>query len=182
MNRLLSLFEQTIIAVGLGLATLLMFSNVVMRYLFDSGLPWALEATHYLFAWVVLVGAANGVSTGTHLGIDLLVKRLPASLARVVALIGVGICLGFVITVLVLSIQYIAALYEWGDLTEDLYIPAGWFGLSEEWSVPQWLPYLALPTGLSLMALRFLQLGWGLYSGRQQTLAAAEHSQYEVAE
>jgi len=182
MNRLLSLFEQTIIAVGLGAATLLMFSNVVMRYLFDSGLPWALEATHYLFAWVVLVGAANGVSTGTHLGIDILVNRLPAGLAKVVALVGVGVCLGFVITVLVLSIQYIHALYGWGDLTEDLYIPAGWFGLEEEWSVPQWLPYLALPVGLSLMTLRFAQLGWALFTGKQKTLAAAEHSQYEVAE
>lgn len=182
MNRLLTLFEQTVITVGLGAATLLMFSNVVMRYAFDSGLPWALEATHYLFAWVVLVGAANGVSTGTHLGIDLLVKQLPAKLARAVALFGVAVCLGFVITVLVLSIQYITALYEWGDLTEDLYIPAGWFGLSEEWSVPQWLPYLALPVGLSLMTLRFGQLGWALFTGRQKTLAAAEHSQYEVAE
>ena len=182
MNRLLSLFEQTIIAIGLGLATLLMFINVVMRYLFDSSLPWALEATHYLFAWVVLVGAANGISTGTHLGIDILVKRLPVALARVIALIGVGVCLGFVITVLVLSIQYIHALYGWGDLTEDLYIPAGWFGLKEEWSVPQWLPYLALPVGLSLMILRFMQLGWALYCGKQNTLAAAEHSQYEVSE
>lgn len=182
MDRLLSLFEQGIITLGLGLATLLMFSNVVMRYLFDSGLPWALEATHYLFAWVVLVGAANGVSTGTHLGIDILVKRLPAALARITALVGVAICLGFVITVLVLSIQYIHALYGWGDLTEDLYVPAGWFGLEEEWSVPQWLPYLALPVGLSLMTLRFMQLGWALYSGRTTVLAAAEHSRYEVSE
>jgi len=182
MNRLLTLFEQTIITLGLGLATLLMFANVVMRYLFDSGLPWALEATHYLFAWVVLVGAANGVSSGTHLGIDLLVKRLPPAPAKSLALVGVGICLGFVITVLWLSLLYIAALYQWGDLTEDLHLPAGWFGLHEEWSLPQWVPYLALPVGLGLMTVRFSQLGWAILSDRQQTLAAAEHSQYEIDE
>ena len=179
MNRLLTLVEQAIITVGLALATLLMFANVVMRYGFDSGLPWALEATQYLFAWVVLIGAANGVHSGTHLGIDILVRRLPKRWARGVTLASTAVCLAFTITVLLLSIKYIVALYGWGDETEDLYIPEGWFGLQEDWSIPQWIPYLALPVGLSLMTLRFGQLAWSLWTGRRANLAMAEHEHYQ---
>ena len=179
MNRLLTQIEQAIITVGLALATLLMFANVVMRYGFDSGLPWALEATQYLFAWVVLVGAANGVHSGTHLGIDILVRRLPKPWAKGVTLAGAAVCLAFTITVLVLSIEYIYALYGWGDETEDLFIPEGWFGLEEDYSIPQWIPYLALPVGLSLMTLRFGQLAWALVTGRSSSLAMAEHEHYQ---
>ena len=71
INKIIDNFEKVVITIGMAAGTLLLFANVVLRYLFDSGITWALEAVQYIFAWVVLVGAAHGVKVGIHLGIDI---------------------------------------------------------------------------------------------------------------
>jgi len=35
--------------------------QVVLRYVFNGGFTWALEATTYLFGWMVLIGMSYGV-------------------------------------------------------------------------------------------------------------------------
>ena len=83
LDHWLDLFEKFVITIGLATATLLLFTNVVLRYIFESGLTWALEAVQYLFAWVVLVGAAHGVKAGIHLGIDVLVEKFSVRVQRI---------------------------------------------------------------------------------------------------
>ena len=48
--------EEGLIALILGVMTVLTFVQVVLRYVFNTGLLWALEANFYLFAWLVLIG------------------------------------------------------------------------------------------------------------------------------
>ena len=55
------LLEETLIAVLLGLMTLITFANVIARYVFNANILWALEVTVFLFAWLVLLGASYGV-------------------------------------------------------------------------------------------------------------------------
>jgi C4-dicarboxylate transporter DctQ subunit len=43
--------EETLIAVLLGLMTLITFANVIARYVFNDNILWGLEATVFLFAW-----------------------------------------------------------------------------------------------------------------------------------
>lgn len=153
LDRLLEQLEKLIITLGLGAATLLLFANVVARYLFDTGFTWVLEAVQYLFAWVVLIGAAHGFRSGTHLGIDVLVEKFSPANQRRIALLSVALCLLFVGLVFWYSIQYTLRIYEWGDLTLDL-------------QIPQWIPYLAIPAGLGLMILHLLQVGVDIWKGR----------------
>ena len=169
LDKVLTFIEEAIISIGLAAATLLLFANVVARYVFQTGFPWVLETVQYLFAWVVLVGASHGVRAGVHLGIDLLVNRFSPKNQRRITLLGVALCLVFVVTVLVLSIEYTVKIYEWGDLTLDL-------------QIPQWIPYVAIPVGLSLMTVRFLQVGWRVWTGRAIRIAHSEHSKYTRAE
>ena len=72
--------------VALTFMTLLTFVQVVLRYVFGTGLVWSLEATTYAFAWLVLIGMSYGVRTEAHIAVDLLTRRLPPRLARGVAL------------------------------------------------------------------------------------------------
>src|SRR3546814_8791676 len=55
--------------------TLLTFTQVVLRYVFNSGWGWALEATTYMFGWLVLVGISYGIKVGFHIGIDAEIGR-----------------------------------------------------------------------------------------------------------
>ena len=161
INKAIDLFEIIVISVGLGLATLLLFTNVLLRYVFDGGLTWVLEAVQYLFAWVVLVGAAHGVKAGIHLGIDILVEKFSVQAQRYFSAIALILSLVFVGTVFVLSIQYILKIYAWGDLTLDL-------------QIPQWIPYLAIPVGLGLMFYHFLRVGWLIWNGEITSIHASE--------
>ena len=53
--------EENLIAIFMGLMTLITFANVIARYVFNSNILWALEATVFLFAWLVLLGVSYGV-------------------------------------------------------------------------------------------------------------------------
>ena len=75
VNRL----EEGIIALLLAAMTSLTFVNVIMRYVFNSGLTWALEITEFLFAWLILFGMSYGVKVGSHIGVDALVRLFPNS-------------------------------------------------------------------------------------------------------
>ncbi len=161
MNNILTRIEKLIITSGLGAATLLMFANVVARYVFHTGFSWTLELVQYLFAWVVLIGAAHGFQAGTHLGIDILVERFPPRLQRGIALLAVSLTLLFVGLVFYYSILYTIRVREWGDLTLDL-------------QIPQWIPYLAIPVGLGLMLLHLLRIGWDIWRGRTLRIHASE--------
>ncbi len=48
-GRIIDEIEETLIAVILGLMTLITFANVIARYVFNSNILWALETTVFLF-------------------------------------------------------------------------------------------------------------------------------------
>ena len=87
--------EETLIAALLGGMTIITFSNVVARYVFNSNILWGLETTVFLFAWLVLIGASYGVKQTFHIGVDVFVNTLPAGPRRIVTLVAAGACLAF---------------------------------------------------------------------------------------
>lgn len=55
----------------------LVFGNVVLRYVFNSGIAISEELSRWLFVWMVFLGAIVGMREHSHLGMDTLVKALP---------------------------------------------------------------------------------------------------------
>jgi C4-dicarboxylate transporter DctQ subunit len=161
LNRVIDQFEKYTIAIAFAVATLILFSNVVLRYLFNSGLTWALELVQYLFAWVVLVGAAHGIKAGIHLGIDILIVKFPPGLRKAAVLLAVVCCLAFVGIVDYQSLIYIIKIHGWGDLTQDLHIP-------------QWIPYLAIPIGMSLMLYHLLCIAWQILTNQREMIHSTQ--------
>lgn len=56
---------------------ILVFGNVVLRYLFNTGITISEEAARWLFVWMTFVGAIIALRKHAHLGVDSLVSRLP---------------------------------------------------------------------------------------------------------
>jgi hypothetical protein len=79
--------EELIVIVMLAAMTLLTFSQVVMRYVFNAGWGWALELTTVFFALMIFVGISYGVRVGAHIGVDALVKILPPAPRRAVSIL-----------------------------------------------------------------------------------------------
>ncbi|MCI0918545.1 TRAP transporter small permease [Stutzerimonas stutzeri] len=66
----------------------MVFGNVVLRYAFNSGISVSEELSRWCFVWMVFLGALIALREHAHLGLDSLVKRLPAIGQRICLVIG----------------------------------------------------------------------------------------------
>ena len=173
INRVLNHLEEWLIAFLMGAATIVIFLQVTHRYL--SSVPviqdyalrinmgWAQELCIYMFVWMCKFGAAYGVRTGIHVGIDVLVNRLPADWRKktvLIALVGGALFTGIIG---VLGVRFVwengmhHAVFSMLGIATD--VPEGPTTPDLEW--PTWAIYSAVPLGSFLMCFRFLQVMWG---------------------
>jgi TRAP-type C4-dicarboxylate transport system permease small subunit len=176
LDRILNRLEEWIILTLIAAATALTFVAVVHRYgasnsaslarwaalhhllwlkaaanwvyveLAAMNLSWANELSTYMFVWMAKFGAALGVRTGIHVGVDVFVKRLSPAAAKpviVFALLCGALFTGVIGT--------LGAVYVY-ELDPDQVSP------ELEW--PSWMIYLCIPLGSYLMCFRFLQVAW----------------------
>ena len=68
---------EKLMALALGLIVLLIFSNVVGRYVLGASFAGAEELSRLLFVWLVFLGAILTLRRRAHLGVELVQARLP---------------------------------------------------------------------------------------------------------
>ena len=83
ISRSLENLLNILMAVALAVMVVLVFSNVVLRYAFNSGITWSEEMSRYLFIWLTFLGAIGAFKNKEHLGVDMLLKRLPNKMKKV---------------------------------------------------------------------------------------------------
>lgn len=171
--------EETLIAVLLGLMTLITFANVIARYVFNDNILWALETTVFLFAWLVLLGACYGVRKSLHLGVDIVVARLPPRRRRSLGLVAVAACLAFSVLLLVGSWNYwhpfatTRAFLEVNDIPMPAFLQflADWMNEGERYEkIPKFIPYAVLPISMALLTWRLARVGIAIVRGRAETI------------
>src|SRR5213595_2892620 len=80
VERLIVLYCRLLrVAIALCLATMvvLVFTNVVLRYAFNSGIATSEELSRWLLVWLTFLGAIVALRQHAHLGVDTLVRALP---------------------------------------------------------------------------------------------------------
>lgn len=153
--------EEGLLAFLLALMTLLTFIQVVLRYVFNTGLVWSLEATTYSFAALVLVGMSYGVRTKTHIAVDLFTRKMPEKVRHYVGLLAIVVCLVYVAMMLYGSSIFVDRLYTLGNNARDI-------------AAPKWLLTVTMPLGFALLGYRFLEAGWRLLRGEDDDEGAGE--------
>lgn len=123
------------------LAGTLVFAGVVLRNLFTISPSWIAELPVHLFVWAVFLALAGSFSRGPQMGIDLLVRQLPAGVQSALAAVA---ALGMLVTALMLvwlGAELVLRQYSGGAVS----VSAA--------RTPLWLVTLALPTGCALLAM-----------------------------
>lgn len=173
MLKFFDRLEEWLIAFLIGAATLITFASVVHRYLsgieffqpvmLEINFGWAVELTIYMFVWMAKIGAAYGVRTGIHVGVDVMINRFDTPLRNKFVLF--GLFAGALFTFLIGSM---GAHFVWGN--GMAYATYTAFGIETmdyfegpttpdlEW--PTWIVYTAIPFASFLMCARFLQVAW----------------------
>ena len=177
INRFLNHLEEWLIAFLIGAATLVIFFAVLHRFL--SGLPyiqdltvrmnvsWAQELCIFRFVWMAKFGAAYGVRTGIHVGVDVIIRKLTGTPQRMLILFGLLAGALFTGTVATLGANFVYHIAQTDQVSADL-------------EVPMWWVYLCVPLGSSLMCYRFLQVAWSF--GRGGELPHHDHGHVEGVE
>ncbi|MBO1266129.1 TRAP transporter small permease [Proteiniclasticum sp. SCR006] len=86
LKKILNNIEEIIASGFIILTTVLVVINVFMRYFLKTGLYWSEEVATASFVWAVFIGAVAGYKKGKHIGVDILVNLLPASIQKVVVI------------------------------------------------------------------------------------------------
>ena len=113
-----------ILAVMVGLV----FTNVVMRYVFNSGIAVSEELSRWLFVWLTLLGSIYALRDGTHLGTEIIISRVPPMARR--SLLLVGHLLMLWICWLLFSGASFQVQINWGVSAPTSGFPVAWFYLS----------------------------------------------------
>ncbi|MCH2248374.1 MAG: TRAP transporter small permease [Cognatishimia sp.] len=201
--------EENLIAALLGAMTLLTFANVVARKGFNSNILWGLEATVFLFGWLVLLGASYAVKKGAHLGVDVMINGMPESTRRITGLIAISVCIAFAFLLLKGSWDYWANFANlpktegrWFPLGfEDKFLAKGWYELDDiphpailKWmedvfnegeaynKMPRMIPYVVLPISSALLLFRFIQAGIAIWKGESDRIVASHEVEDEIDE
>lgn len=69
--------EVVMVALLVGMVAMV-FLNVVLRYFFDSGISVSDEMSRFCFVWLTFVGSVVVYREHSHLGVESLVKIMPA--------------------------------------------------------------------------------------------------------
>ncbi len=207
LGHLVHQFEETSLAVILGLMTLVTFVNVVLRYVFNSSLIWGLEVVLILFAWLVLFGIPYGFKVTSHLGVDAITNLLPKRGRRITGIISAVLCLVYALLLMKGAWDYWApfaglekttgrwfptgfdertrdqAFYvtEQVPMLDWLRFMEGWINMGERYDkFPRVIPYAIIPIAALLMIIRISQVFIRILRGDQDSLIVSHEAEDAV--
>jgi len=140
-DDLLAKGEAVIIIAMVGTMTVVVFLQVVYRYVLTQPLHWSEELARYLFVWLSILGATLALQKRGHFGLDVLFRIFPKQL-RPYMTVFIHFLMGIVIFVIL--VQGVTLVQK--TTLQDS--PA--MGIPMSWA------YACLPVGGALMGIHLI--------------------------
>jgi len=155
------------IALILGVMTVLTFIQVVLRYVFNTGLDWQLESNYYFFAWLVMIGISYCVRVRAHIGVDAAVRLLPPGPRRAVGVLVLLLALTYTLLMMYGSFEYLYRIYIINVEAEDI-------------PIATWKLSVCLPLGFVFLFIRLLEMGWRIFTGQSPGYELADEAKEAI--
>ena len=137
-------FEGYCCVVSLAAMSIIVIMQVVFRFILRASLPWSEEVSRYLLVWTTFMGGAYAVRQGAHLGIEAFMLLLPKNIRKIVGIFVMACCAVLCVIIVRFSLDLSLLLLRRNQLSPALRIPIGYM-------------YMALPVGMTLFAVRYIQ-------------------------
>lgn len=121
------------------------FSEVLRRFVFSYSSLWGEETARYSFIYMVWIGAALAVKDRQHIRITILVDVLGHRAQNALSILAAVLGIGFAVLALCYSIEPFLTSIQYQSVTDGLRIVQAWY-------------LFAVPFGFSLILLRFVQM------------------------
>lgn len=99
---------EKIVALLLAIMSIVVFLQVVFRYIFHASLPWSEELARYILVWLTFLGASIGVKRNAHIGVEVVVKFLPPLLRKATNVITQILSLSFFMVLIVYGMKVVS--------------------------------------------------------------------------
>lgn len=136
-------FEKAFLIVCLSVMVLLIFMQIVLRWL-GSATIWAEELARYIMLYLLWVAASYAVKRNEHIRLTVLVEKVTGKKRDKLEIVVLGVWLMFALWLLVEGIflvQKISAMHQ----------------VSAAMRIPMVIPYASAPVGGLLMSVRLVQ-------------------------
>jgi C4-dicarboxylate transporter DctQ subunit len=159
-NTQVRIASWAMVALG-AVMTLVILIQVFFRYVVYLPVPWTAELAKYLMVWMGMLGAVAALRQGRHIGVRVLVERLPQGAYDYVVPFVQAAEIGFLV---------LLAWQGWEFMSIN-------FGQnSPAMEIPMLIPYAAIPLGCVMMAINvvadILQDRWPSDQGSDANIAA----------
>jgi TRAP-type C4-dicarboxylate transport system permease small subunit len=143
-------FNRWILIFLLGAMSVVVFTNVVVRYLTDATIPWSEEVSRHMMIWLTFLGSGLALRYGGHIAIDNLQNALSPRGARILRAI-----------VLLTMVAFLALLSYLGCI----YVSLTMMQTTAATEIPFGYIYIAMPLGCLFMLIHLGLIGrdWLLY-------------------
>lgn len=138
--------EESILILGIIVMIILIFFQVVTRYLFNYSLAWSEEIARYIFVWQVWLAVPYAVIKGRHIRLELLPDAVGPKAKFVLDMLFFGVSAAFFAFLSYHSVAVVNGIIMMGQVTPVVHIP-------------KWVCYLSVPLGSALAVFRFVQYG-----------------------
>ena len=143
LKKMYDRLEEGLIAALIAATTLIIFYQVVMRYVFHDSPAWSEEIARFMFVWDSWLGVSLAQKYGKHIKIEAVTARLTGKKLAVMNIIA-DVITGLICIVLVF----------YGSKVVDLILMLG--QTSSATGFPMWIVYLACPLSCALMIFRLI--------------------------
>lgn len=132
MHKLNMLFRgiEILMAFFLAVMIILVFTNVVLRYVFSTGFEWSEEIARLCFIYLVYLGAIGAMRENQHLIIDSLLSRIPVLWQKIIY---------FLVQIGIIWVMAVLTKGSWQLVMQNL---------NDRWVATQFPIYLVYAVGL----------------------------------
>lgn len=105
------------------LMSIIIFIQVIMRYVFQNSLVWSEELSRYMFIWLIYFAVSYTARREKHIRIDAAINLYPKKLRPYIEIFSELIVLGFSVFIAVTAITVFNKITWSGQLSPAMRIP-----------------------------------------------------------
>lgn len=138
-------FEKFVSCACVSVMAVLVFANVIARFVFNSPLAVADEMSCYLFVLMSFMGTAIVARKKAHLGLTIVTDKLSPSAAKKVQVLMYIIAAIFCLLIVIFGVEMVISQHSLGQETATM-----------QW--PEWIYGLFVPIGAAFAMIAFLSV------------------------
>lgn len=152
LKKFIDNFEEYFCVWTMAIMTLLVFVQVVMRYLFSNSLSWSEEMARFIFLWLSWIGASYAVKERSHFRVEMFANMVPGAARRYFEYFVLLIWFVFSFILACIGTELVIFIAETGQRSAAMELPMIW-------------PYASVPVGCLLMCIRLVIEVYKLWKG-----------------